>query len=315
MITVLGSMNIDVVARIERYPVHGETKFGKGVEMLTGGKGANQAITCGKLGKEVAIIGCVGRDSSADRLFHSLQENGVCSDFVKITDEASTGTVIVTVDDTAENTMIVIKGANEMLTTQDIDACMEQIRKSSVLLVQMEIPHEVVLYAMHEARKHGVYVILDPAPSEGVTLDMLGHADFITPNKQETKHFTGIDVVDEATALAAAKLLEKSGVRNSIIKMAEQGSLIYTDGKSIRVEGIRVDPVDTVGAGDSFAGALAVALDDGATIKEAVDFATAVSALKVTKSGAQDGIPTWDELEEFCMSRKLILYHNRSRVV
>ncbi|MCC3372510.1 ribokinase [Cohnella sp. REN36] len=311
MITVLGSMNLDVVARVERYPSHGETKLGKGVEMLAGGKGANQAIACGRLGKDVSLIGCAGRDPFGDRLIHSLQKNGVNSEFVKITERASTGTVLVTVDDTAENTMIVIKGANEMLTTQDIDACIGLIRSSSVLLVQMEVPHEVVLYAMTEARKHGVYIILDPAPAEGVTLDMLGFADLITPNKQETKHFTGIDVTDEASAAAAARQLADAGVKNSIIKMAEQGSLIYADGKCTRVKGIRVEAVDTVGAGDSFAGALAVALDDGATITEAVEFATAVSALKVTRSGAQDGIPTRDELDEFCKSRNLTLYNNR----
>jgi ribokinase len=311
MITVLGSINMDIVTLIDRYPLHGETKFGKRVEMLTGGKGANQAVTCGKLGKDVALIGCVGRDQSGDILLHSIQLNGVNTEFVKITEQAPTGTVIVTVDDTAENTMIVIKGANELINIEDVDRCMDLIRKSSVLLVQMEIPHDVVLYAMEQARKHGVFVILDPAPAEGVTVNMLTYADLITPNKQETKHFTGIDVKDERSALAAAKQLENLGVRNSIIKMAEQGSLIYTQETSERVQGILVQPVDTVGAGDSFAGALAVALDDGATIIEAVKFATAVSALKVTKLGAQIGIPTKDELEAFCHERDLVLYYNK----
>jgi ribokinase len=315
MITVLGSINMDVVTLIDRYPNHGETKFGKRVEMLTGGKGANQAVTCGKLGKNVALIGCVGRDQSGELLIRSIQENGVNTDFLKITDDAPTGTVIVTVDDTAENTMMVVKGANEMIRIEDVDASLELIRKSTVLLVQMEVPHEVVLYAMQQARQHGVYVILDPAPAEGLTIDMLTYADLVTPNRQETKHFTGIDVFNDDSALAAAQQLHRSGVKNCIIKMAEKGSLVYADGHCERVEGIVVKPVDTVGAGDSFAGALAVALDDGATIIDAVKFATAVSALKVTKLGAQKGIPTRDELNEFCKERNLVLYHDRKQEV
>jgi ribokinase len=315
MITVIGSINMDVVAAVDRYPSHGETKFGKGVRMLAGGKGANQAVACAKLGKDVTLIGCVGRDSSGERLLRSLKANGVNTEFVKMTDRASTGTVVVTVDDTAENTMIVVKGANDEIAAQDIDACMERIRNSRVLLVQMEVPHEAVRYAMEQARKHGVYVVLDPAPADGVAIDTLRCADIVTPNKQETQHFTGIHVIDEASALSAAKRLEKEGVRGSIIKMAEQGALLFANGESVRIAGIPVDAVDTVGAGDSFAGALAVALDDGASIGEAAAFATAVSALKVTRWGAQDGIPTRAELDRFCKERKLILYYNRSQVV
>lgn len=307
MITVVGSINMDVVTVVDKYPLYGETKIGKSVEMLPGGKGANQAATCGKLGASVALIGCVGNDQAGDLLVQSLKENNVSDALLARTDEASTGTVIVTIDETAENTMIVIKGANERLTKTHIDACEERIKASSVLLVQMEVPHDVVLYAMEIAKKHGVYIILDPAPAEGLTLDMVKHADLITPNRQETRHLTGIDVTDEATANEAAKRFEQAGVKSSIIKMAEQGSVLYTEGKAVRIEGIRVNAVSTVGAGDSFAGALAAALDDGATLLEAARFATAVSALKVTRLGAQKGLPTRSELEAFCRERGIPL--------
>jgi ribokinase len=308
MITVLGSLNMDIVARIDHYPARGETKFGHSVEMLAGGKGANQAAACGKLGKKVALIGCVGKDLFGEKLLLSMQVCGVNTEFVKITEQEPTGVVIATVDHTADNTMIVTLGANNMLTIQDVENSMEQIRSSTVLLVQMEIPHEVALYAMKQAQEQGVYVILDPAPAEGVTAEMLAYADLITPNRQETQMITGIDVVDEETAVTAAKWFEKAGTRNSIIKMAEQGSLLHLNGECIRIQGISVQAVDTVGAGDSFAGALAVAVDDGATLVEAVTFATAVSALKVTRAGAQAGIPNRDELEVFCRERKIELY-------
>lgn len=312
MITVLGSLNLDIVAMVDKYPEHGETKFGNGVRMLSGGKGANQAVACGKLGKDVALVGCAGCDAAGDRLLQELQRNGVGTQFVKRTELASTGTVIITVDQSAENTMIVMKGANDRIAVQDIDACLDRIRSSSVLLVQMEIPHETVLYAMKLARKHGVRVILDPAPAEGMTADMLTYADFITPNKQETNYFTGYDVRDELSAIAAARKFEQLGVYNGVIKMGAQGSLIFTAGVYTRIEGIPVVPVDTVGAGDSYAGALAAALDDGANIREAVEFATAVSAFKVTRWGAQDGIPTLEELDRFCREHQLTLYSNRT---
>lgn len=307
-ITVVGSINIDIVALTDHYPNRGETIFGKKMEILPGGKGANQATACAKLGKNVVMIGCVGTDVFGDRLIETLTRNGVDIRHVKRTTRHATGTALITIDATAENTMLVLKGANETLAAKDVDVCAEEISSSKVLLVQMEVPEEAVIQAMVRAREHGIPVILDPAPAEGITIRALDYADLIIPNRQETRHLTGIDVIDAESALAAARYFESMGVKKSIIKMAEKGAMVYSEGQWEHVAAIPVKPVDTVGAGDSFAGALACAIADGQDLFAAARFASIVGALKVTRLGAQEGIPTLAEVNQFCQERNLTHY-------
>jgi ribokinase len=307
-ITVVGSINIDLTALTDRYPRRGETIFGKRMEVLPGGKGANQATACARLGKSVKMIGSIGQDLYGDVVLESLKKDQVDTSFVKRMKENSTGCAIITIDNTAENTMLVMKGANDDLAVEDIENAFLEIENSKVLLVQMEIPKDVVIESMKQARKKGMFVILDPAPAEGITVLALEYADLITPNRQETKHLTGIDVTDMDSALTAAKYFDSIGVKNSIIKMADQGSLVYQNGASEFVPSISVKAVDTVGAGDSFAGALAVAIADGQDLVSAVKFASIVAAIKVTKLGAQAGIPTLSDVTKFCEDRNLSYY-------
>lgn len=302
-ITVVGSINIDIVALTDDYPLRGQTIFGKKIEYFPGGKGANQATAVAKLGKEVNMIGAVGADLYGDKLIDSLQENNVNTTYVKRSNSLATGTAIITIDQTAENTMLVLKGANDNLLIEDAESAITDLKDSKVLLVQMEVPQETVIRAMQLAKENGIYVILDPAPAEGITVKALDYADVITPNRQETQHLLGIDVVDIDSALEAAKGFENMGVKNSIIKMADKGSVVYQSGVWQFVESVPVDAVDTVGAGDAFAGALACGISDGHDLLSAVKFATIVGALKVTKLGAQVGIPTLDEVKSFCRER------------
>ena len=307
-ITVVGSINIDITALTDRYPNRGETLFGKQMAVLPGGKGANQATSCARMGKPVNMIGAIGQDPYGDIILQSLQKDHIDTTFVKRVKDHSTGAAIITIDSTAENTMLVIKGANDSLTAKDIVSAFSVIENSKVLLVQMEVPEEVVIESMKQARKKGMFVILDPAPAEGITVRALEYADLITPNKQETKHLTGIDVTNVDSALKAAKYFDSIGVKNSIIKMADQGSLVYQNGQSEFVPSFPVKAVDTVGAGDSFAGALACAISDGEDLVAAVKFASIVGALKVTKIGAQAGIPTLEEVNKFCKERNISYY-------
>ncbi|SMQ63474.1 ribokinase [Bacillus sp. OV166] len=307
-VTVVGSINMDIVALTNHYPQHGETIFGERMELLAGGKGANQATACARLGKSVYMVGSIGQDSHGDILYDSFQTNGVNTAFVKRVKDYSTGCAIITIDPTAENTMLVLRGANDALTKEDIRHAFSQISDSKVLLVQMEIPEEAVIEAMIEAKKKGMYVILDPAPAEGVTERALGYADLIVPNRQETKQLTGIDVVSVDDAFKAAKYFELIGVKNSIIKMAEKGSLVYQEGKIEFIEPITVKALDTVGAGDSYAGALACAIADGENLVSAARFASIVGALKVTRLGAQAGLPTIEEVDKFCEEWDVIYY-------
>jgi ribokinase len=307
-ITVVGSINIDLTALTTHYPKRGETIFGKRMEVLPGGKGGNQATASARLGKSVTMIGSIGRDLYGDMILESLNKDQIDTRFVKRVKENSTGCAIITIDELAENTMLVLKGANDDLTVKDIENAFSKIDNSKVLLVQMEIPKDAVIESMKQARKKGMFVILDPAPAEGISVQALEYADLITPNRQETKHLTGIDVTDVDSALMAAKYFESIGVKNSIIKMADQGSLVYQSGTSEFVPAVPVKAVDTVGAGDSFAGALGVAIADGVDLVSAVKFASIVGAIKVTRVGAQAGIPTLSEVNRFCEERKLSYY-------
>ncbi|MEC0694333.1 PfkB family carbohydrate kinase [Bacillus atrophaeus] len=182
----------------------------------------------------------------------------------------------------------------------------------SVLLVQMEIPEEAVIEAMIQARNKKMFFILDPAPAGGITGRALQYADLIVPNKQETKQLTGIEVTDRDSAHQAAEYFDQIGIKNSIIKMGEKGSLVYENGKTEYIEGIRVKAIDTVGAGDTFAGALGFALAGGANLVDSVRFANVVSALKVTKQGAQAGVPTLDEVRDFCEERGISHYLSKT---
>ncbi|WP_163527852.1 ribokinase [Halobacillus ihumii] len=299
-ITVVGSINIDIVAFTDYYPDRGETIFGKEMATLSGGKGANQAVASARLGKKVHMIGAVGCDVHGDTVIDSMNNNGVNTSHIKQVEESSTGCAIITVDHTAENTMLVVKGANDDLTRNDIQQAFATINDSKVLLVQMEVPEEAVIESMIEARKKGMFVVLDPAPADGITERALQYADIIVPNKQETKQLTGIDVTDLDSAHQAAEYFNRIGIKCSIIKMGSKGSLVYEQGKTEYIEAIQVKAIDTVGAGDSFAGALGTALADGSDLVTAAKFANIVAALKVTKLGAQAGLPTNVQVNEFC---------------
>ncbi|WP_025950643.1 ribokinase [Geobacillus thermocatenulatus] len=307
-IVVVGSINIDIVALTDRYPGHGDTVFGKKIELLPGGKGANQATACARLGKTVHMVGAIGKDLYGEIVLNSLQKNKVDTTYVKRIEDSPTGCAIIAIDRTTENTILVVKGANDQLQVADVCDAFSGISNSQVLLVQMEVPEEVVIQSMIEAKKKDMFVILDPAPADGITVRALEYADLIIPNRQETKELTGIDVVSVDTAYEAAKCFELMGVKKLIIKMADKGSLVCNDGKYEYIDAVPVTPIDTVGAGDSYAGALACAIVDGEDLVSAAQFATIVGALKVMRLGAQVGIPTIEEVDEFCKERNLMYY-------
>ncbi len=308
-ITVVGSIIMDVVFTTEHYPQRGDTVFGKEIRYSPGGKGANQATACAKLGIETYLLGCVGDDGFGQTMLRTLQSNHVNTEFVKTVNDVPTGTAHVTVDSSAENTIIVMKGANDVLTVGDIQSCEPVIGRSNLLLVQMEVSSEVTLQAMLAAKRHGVTIILDPAPADGIDPSILQYADIIVPNQQEAKFLTHIEVCDVPTALEAANYLHLHyGIDRSIMKMGRQGSLVYQDGVYEHIQAVSVQAVDTVGAGDCYAGALACALAEGKSLPDAARFASIVSALKVTKYGSLEGIPSMDEVQAFCLARDLTLH-------
>jgi ribokinase len=306
-ICVIGSLNTDMVIRTQKYPKRGETIIGEKLDILPGGKGGNAATAIAKLGKEVMLIGCVGNDSFGDKLVAELEKNGVNISGIHRSDKSRTGTAMITIDAGAENTMLVVRGANDDLTPEDVDQSFPVTKDCSVLLTQMEVAESAIIHAMRKAKDHGMLVILDPAPAQGITMRAFQYADIIIPNEQETKYMTGIDVNSPEDAIQAATYFQSLGISRSIIKMGRRGCLVYTPERSEYIEAIPVKAVDTV-VGDTFSGALAFSLADGKDLFHAARFASVVSALKVTRFGAQVGIPTLDEVNTFISKFDLVDY-------
>jgi ribokinase len=298
-IVVIGSLNMDMVVRVQRRPDKGETVLGQDFMMSPGGKGANQAYSASKLGGHVTMIGCLGDDVFAETLKEKLLEGGVDTNEIIVTDKAKSGTAFISIDQDGDNSIIVAPGANQELTTSFIKEKEEVIKHAKLLILQLEIPIESVLEAVLIARKHNVPVLLDPAPVCELPDELLRNIDYITPNQVEIYHLTGIEVTDVKSAqVAAIKLIEK-GVKTVFAKMGEKGVAVINSNRTSYVEGYKVNVVDTTAAGDSFAGAVGLALVKGMDEWEAAHFGNAVGALTVTRPGAQASIPTREEVDEF----------------
>lgn len=306
-ICVVGSINMDIVTSVDVYPERGQTVFGKKIMEFPGGKGANQSIACARQNKEVTLIGCVGEDVHGNTLINDLRNNQVDTSNIKRLADASSGQTTIILDDEAENTIIYVEGANGELAPAYVAECIQRL-DAKILLTQMESPYETVLMAMKTAKDKGIKVILDPAPANQVTNEMIQLADIVLPNIHETELLTGVLIKDKQSAQKAANIFRSKGVEQGVLKLGSSGSYIFDGDELVFVEGIKVKAVDTVGAGDCFAGALASALIDGKSIVEAAKYANIVAALKVTKHGAQAGIPTMEEVHAFCKQNNLSIY-------
>ncbi|AWB46537.1 ribokinase [Paenibacillus sp. CAA11] len=297
-IVVVGSINMDVIVDVPNYPEYGDTVFCNSIKMTPGGKGANQAVTVASLGKSTCLVGAVGKDSAGTQLLDNLIFKSVDTAHMLEIEGEGSGTFVCLIDNTGENTMAGTKGANDKITEADINRVFEQI-EAKILLIQMETSRESILAAAKAAKAKGMYVILDPAPAEGIFEEVFQYADLILPNKQETERITGIEVTDRETALEAAKKLRSLGIPDVIVKMAENGSLVYQNEEVNWIDSIKVKAVDTVGAGDCFAGAIACALLDTNNLVEAAKFASVAAGIKVSRTGGQDAIPTLKEVQEY----------------
>jgi len=297
-IVVFGSINMDLVVRAPHIPIPGETILGSDFVMVPGGKGANQAVAASRLGAHVHMVGAVGNDAFGPQLRQSLADYGVDITYVRQSDAAS-GVALITVDDKGENSIVVASGANMRLPDDILDSLNQALHHATILLLQLEIPLDLVITAAHLAKKRGVMVILDPAPAPAQPLptELLQSIDVITPNENETAALTGINPIDTAQAMQAATKLHQLGVPNVIIKRGGQG-LLWSDGsKTITQPAFVVPVVDTVAAGDSFNGSLATALAEQQYWGDALRFAAASAAISVTRRGAQQSMATRAEVE------------------
>ncbi len=298
-VTVVGSIMVDLVAHCGRYPARGETMAGESFAIVPGGKGANPAVACMRMGCAVTLVGSVGKDPFAEIALAFLAQSGVDTDRVYRTNSSRTGTAFIVIDASAENTILLMRGANDDLPVDVLERSSDRIAGADALLVQLEISLPVVERAMAIARRAGVPILLDPAPAQPIPDHFLALADFVTPNEQETKTLTGIDPLTPEAAAAAADALHRRGARQVIIKRGSKGCLVSAGGQRQNIEGIPVRPIDTVGAGDCFAGALISAWLETRDIFQACRFANVAAALKVQRSGAQSGVPLRKEVDEW----------------
>jgi ribokinase len=298
-IAVFGSINMDLVARSPRLPNPGETLTGHTFQTFPGGKGANQAVACARLGAKTFMVGRVGGDVFGHKLKQELEFAGVDHSNVQIDTSVSSGVALIAVEDSSENMIIVIPGANGEVAKQDLRRLEGVLSQSKVLLLQLEIPLKAVIDATKLANETNVKVILDPAPAQVLSDEIYPLLDIITPNVPEAELLVGFPIKTNQDAARAARVLKDRGVQDVIIKMGSRGAFAYINGQERFYKSFQVTAIDTVAAGDAFNGALAVALSEGLSIEDAILWGMAGGALAVTKEGAQPAMPNRNELQAF----------------
>lgn len=297
-IVVVGSINMDLVVRASRMPLPGETLNGEDLQMIPGGKGANQAAAVAKLGIDVAMVGRVGNDIFGRKLIDELVTAGVNTNSILTESNATSGTALIVVDKNGQNSIVVSPGANAKVSQADIQANEWLISQSSILLLQFEIPIDVVNYAVEIATKHNVKVILNPAPATDISKGFLSKVDIVVPNEIEASHLTGTKVIDLKTAETAARVLLDLGVRAVVITLGDKGALLVSPTRKLYIPARKVQVIDTTAAGDAFVGGLAAGLIQGFTLEESVGYATCAGAIAVTRFGAQTSLPTKEEVDQ-----------------
>ncbi|HSL46118.1 MAG TPA: ribokinase [Anaerolineales bacterium] len=296
-ILVVGSLNADLVVRSPRFPKPGETISGEDLQIIPGGKGANQAVASARQGASVAMVGRVGNDSFGPDLINNLKENNVDTSHVQTDPDSATGTAIIVVDANGQNSIVLSPGGNGRVKPSDLDNVAFSDYK--LLLLQLEIPAETVLSAARRARERGVRVLLNPAPAGPLPDELLSLPDFILPNESELSLLTDQPVNDIASAEKAAKTLLERGIQNVIVTLGANGALIVNQQTTKHIPPFKADVVDTTAAGDAFIGGFASALLENKSLEEAVRYGCACGALATTKFGAQPSLPTRVEVEKF----------------
>ena len=300
-IVVIGSSNVDLIIKGDKIPKQGETVLGGTFYKAAGGKGANQAVAASRAGGEVSFISCVGNEYG-DESIEGFRKDGINVDYVKKDPDVATGIALILVDKNGENSISVASGANLSLTVSDIQKAQQIIKDADVLLMQLEIPIEVIEEAARIASSVGVKTILNPAPAQPISDELLKCVSILTPNESETELLTGMEVKNETDAIKAASIILEKGVEVIIITLGSKGALLATKDETRIISGHKVKAKDTTAAGDVFNGALAIAIAENKSIDEAIRFANAAAAVSVTRMGAQPSAPKREEIEDMLSS-------------
>ena len=297
-VVVVGSLNQDLVLSVTRMPAPGETVFGHSLDRNAGGKGLNQAVAAARLEVPVSMIGCVSQDSAGDFLMRSVEGEHIDGSGVMRTTEAFAGTAVIEVDEAGANRIVVIPGANQLLTADHVTAALERIPDVSVVLTQGEIPQDAVHAALSAGRARQATTILNPSPVQDYPDEIWRLADYAIPNEHEAELITGHEPTTAVDATQAARLLAERGVGTAIVTRGARGSVWSSLTRSGSSGAFPVLPVDTVAAGDAFCGSFAAALSEGLSLSAALRWGSAAGALAATKKGAVPSLPVREQVEK-----------------
>ncbi|OZS41954.1 ribokinase [Photobacterium sanguinicancri] len=300
-LVVLGSVNADHVLQVASFPRPGETLHGHSYSVIPGGKGANQAVAAARLGADIAFIACVGNDSFGINIREAFANDGINTDAVLIEENTPTGIAMIQVAATGENSICISAEANACLTPERLTPHHALITQADTLLMQLETPVETIEAAARIAKAANTKVVLNPAPAQPLSDDLLQLIDMITPNETEAELLTGVKVVDMPSAQQAADVLHSKGIPTVMITLGSQGVWVSQQGQGEQVAGFRVEATDTTAAGDTFNGALLTGLQEGKSLNDAIRFAHAAAAISVTRLGAQTSIPHRHEVKRFLL--------------
>lgn len=303
-ILVIGSFMMDMVVRTPRAPEDGETIIGYSFSRHPGGKGANQAVSAARLGGDVTMVGKVGEDKFGDEFLDVLTREKINTRNILRDPDHPTGVGMITVEDNGNNRIIVVPGANLMYTAVELEQIKDRISQADIILVQLEMDTLLIEEAVSLAVDCGIPVILNPAPARELSDELLSKTTYLVPNETEVEILTGIKVESTEEAELAAKMLWNKGVGHVVITLGEKGSLVTDQSGTHHIPGFPVKPVDTVGAGDAFNGALAIGITQGKPLKEVVTFANAVGALAITNRGGIPSMPHLTKVHAFLSKHK-----------
>ncbi|MDE7220320.1 MAG: ribokinase [Oscillospiraceae bacterium] len=303
-ILVIGSTNTDFVLKVGAIPQVGETVMSRSFQQLPGGKGANQAYACGMLGGRVTFLSAIGEDGLGGVVMENMRRAHVETRYIRTTNEDSTGMAVICVDETGNNSIVVVPGANLYCDCGYLMDHRDAIDMCDILLVQLEVPVEGIFSAVEYAHKRGKTVILNPAPCpDSIPDDVLQNVDYITPNETELQKLTGCRMDCPEGVREGAETLLRRGAGQVIVTLGSKGAMFCNDSKTEHFPAWQVPVADTTAAGDTFNGAIAVALAEGKGIEEAIRFANAASSLAVSRKGAQTSVPSRAEVDKFMNDR------------
>jgi ribokinase len=296
-IAVVGSANVDLTTFNDVFPRPGETIFGKKFDLGFGGKGANQAVASRLCGAEVAMIAKVGSDLFGPATIKNFQSQGIDASHVRIAEGVSSGVAPIFVEPNGQNRIIVVKGANDLLLPEDVDAAAPLLRKADTIVMQFEIPLRTVYHTVRFAESAGIRCIVNPAPAQQVNFNQLAGADYFIPNESEAELITGMPVHSLEDANKCANFLLRQGMKRVVLTLGERGALLAGPEGTELIPAFKVNALDTTGAGDAFIGSFAVFLGEGLPEKEALTRANLYAALSTTKVGTQKSFCTRAEFE------------------